>query len=868
MLVSVAADGAVSVAGDPNHPANHGRLCAKGASLGETLATEGRLLKPCVHGMEVDWDAALTEVAKGFTATIAAHGPDSVAFYVSGQLGTEDYYVANKLMKGYIGSANIDTNSRLCMASSVAAHRRAFGEDVVPGVYADLEQAALVVLVGANLAWCHPVLHQRLMAAREQHGTRIVVIDPRATATSEHADLHLALAAGSDVALFNGLLRFLHDADRCERDYIAAHTRDFDAALACAHDYDIDTVCDITGLEREAVTQFYHWFAAEPRTVSAWSQGVNQSSAGTDKVNAIINCHLATARIGLPGCGPLSLTGQPNAMGGREVGGMANTLAAHREFDEPGAAADVQAFWHSPRIATRAGLKAVEMFQAVADGRIKALWIMATNPLVSLPDSAAVAAALAQCPLVVVSDMSAESVTAEAAHIVLPAAGWGEKDATVTNSERRISRQRAFVAAPGEARPDWWMVCEVAKRMGYGAAFDYQAPWQILREYASLTAQGGTRVLDLGALASLSAESYDGLTPRQWPLPAGCLPRAERRLFADGHFAHADGRARFVATPYRGPRARADARHAYIMNSGRTRDQWHTLTRSGRVPRLGSHCAEPYVDMHGADAAALGLGDAALACLERDGQGVLLRVRVSAAQSPGTVFVPMHFSAAHASNAGINALVPAVTDAISGQPELKAARVAVRAFNAAWYGFAVTCSDVMPTSAYWARMRCTAGWRIECADTGELDDIDAWFAGLAGEQRADDDIVVCRDRARHAWRGYLLRDGRLHAALYVARTPVAVAREWLVAQLGCVIQPAQRMALVAGRDASSAATAGAPLCACRAVAASRIREAVQAGHHSLSAIAHATGAGSQCGGCRIEVQRLIDAERRSLLGVS
>ena len=859
LVASVSDDGQVEITGDVSHPANFGRLCAKGASLAETLSHGGRLTTPLLDGQAVSWDAALDEVAARFRATIAQYGPQAVAFYVSGQLGTEDYYVANKLMKGYIGAANIDTNSRLCMASSVAGHKRAFGEDIVPGVYADLELADLVVLVGSNLAWCHPVLQQRLMAAKAQRGTRIVVIDPRATATSDAADLHLAIAPGSDVALFNGLLRFLDDAERCDRAYIAAHTHGFDAALACARDYDIETVCDITGLARDDVMQFYHWFAAHERSVTAYSQGVNQSRAGTDKVNAIINCHLATARIGVPGAGPLSLTGQPNAMGGREVGGMANTLAAHREFDEPGAAEGLQAFWQSPRIAPHAGLKAVQMFEALADGRIKAVWIMATNPLVSLPDSDAVAAGLARCPLVVVSDISAQSVTTKLAHIILPATGWGEKDSTVTNSERRISRQRAFVSPPGEARADWWIVCEVAKRMGFSTGFNYSGVWQILREFAALTALDGTRVLTLGALASLDAESYAALTPLQWPLPAGCITRDERRLFSDGHFAHGDGRARFIATAYRAPQTPCDARHPYVMNSGRIRDQWHTLTRSGRVARLASHCAEPFIDIHPADAASLALADADLATVARDTHSILVRVRVTTDQAPGSVFVPMHFSASYASHGGLNALIPAVTDAVSGQPESKATAVAVRAYRAHWYGFAVSRTEFTPVCEYWARMACSNGWRLECADRHALADNAAWFADLCGGVARDDDVMVFRDDARGAYRCIALRAGRLHAALYIAREPVSVSRAFVIASLGQALTPDQRLAVLAGRPAADCEELGPMICICRQVGARPIAEALRAGHASVSAIAAVTGAGSQCGGCRADVQRLIDA---------
>ena len=858
MLASVADDGTVQIAGDPTHPANQGRLCAKGASLGETLSHEGRLLTPMIDGQVTSWETALSTVAEHFSATIVRHGPESVAFYVSGQLSTEEYYVANKLMKGYIGAANIDTNSRLCMASSVAGHKRAFGEDVVPGVYADLELADLVVLIGSNLAWCHPVLHQRLLAGRARRGTRIVVIDPRATATTFDADLHLALAPGSDVALFNGLLNFLHDAGLCAQGYIAAHTRDFAPALRCAQDYDVETVSDITGLSRQDLMQFYHWFAAHERTVSAYSQGVNQSRAGTDKVNAIINCHLATARIGQPGAGPLSLTGQPNAMGGRVVGGMANTLAAHREFEEPGAGAGLQSFWRSPRMATRPGLKAVEMFQAVGDGRIKALWIMATNPLVSLPDSAAVANALAKCPFVVVSDLSAESDTARAAHVLLPAAGWGEKDGTVTNSERRISRQRAFVAAPGLAKPDWWMVCEVAKRMGYREAFDYAGPVDILREHAALTALDGTRVLDLGALALLDEQTYRDLAPAQWPLPAGCLTRVERRLFGDGCFAHDDGRARFIATPHLAPQAKVDAVHPLVLNSGRIRDQWHTMTRSGRVARLATHIAEPYVEIHPRDAAARGLADAELATLARDRQSLIARVLITTRQAPGSVFVPLHFSAANASRALVNALVPAVTDPISGQPESKAATIALTRYAAAWYGFAVSRTEFTPDCEYWARMRCKHGWRIECADARADPALERYFAHL-GEEPAGVERVVMRDDARGAYRCLVLQDGQLQAALYIAREPVAVARNWVAGQLGAAISVDLRAALLAGRAAGAQAEQGALICSCRQVGARRICEAVRAGHDSVAAIAAATGAGSQCGGCRIDVQRLIAA---------
>jgi assimilatory nitrate reductase catalytic subunit len=454
VLASRRPGGEVEIKGDPDHPANFGRLCSKGSALGETLSLDDRLLHPMVRGERASWDAALEEIARRFGQTIDEHGPDSVAFYVSGQLLTEDYYVANKLMKGFIGSGNIDTNSRLCMASAVAGHRRAFGADTVPVVYEDLELADLVVLAGSNLAWCHPVLFQRLAAARDARGTKVVVIDPRRTATCDIADMHLALAPGSDVALFNGLLAFLADAGRIDESYVKAHTEGFEEALVTAQSCGLASTARETGLPESDLRRFYGLFADTPRVVTAFSQGVNQSSRGTDKVNAIINCHLATGRIGRPGMGPFSVTGQPNAMGGREVGGLANQLAAHMIFEDDAHRALVRRFWQAPRLAERPGLKAVDMFDAVADGRIKAIWIIATNPVDSLPAANKVRAALRACPLVIVSDVTARTDTAELGHILLPAAAWGEKDGTVTNSERRISRRSAaglVGADPGRA---------------------------------------------------------------------------------------------------------------------------------------------------------------------------------------------------------------------------------------------------------------------------------------------------------------------------------------------------------------------------------------------------------------------------------
>jgi assimilatory nitrate reductase catalytic subunit len=593
-------DGSVAIKGDTDHPANFGRLCSKGSALGETVGVEDRLLHPEIHGHRANWDSALDLVAKKFSEAIAAHGPDSVAFYVSGQLLTEDYYVANKLMKGFIGSANIDTNSRLCMASSVAGHRRAFGSDTVPGTYEDLELADLVVLTGSNLAWCHPVLYQRLAAAKEKRPEiRVVVIDPRRTMTADIADLHLAIAPDGDTALFAGLLRYLAEKGIVRSAYVEKHTNGFNDALAAAHSFTPQRVAMETGLAAEEIESFYRLFAGHERAVTVYSQGVNQSASGTDKVNAIINCHLATGRIGRPGMGPFSVTGQPNAMGGREVGGLANMLACHMDIENGYHRDLVQRFWHAPRMAEKPGLKAVDMFRAVAEGRIKALWIMATNPADSLPDADAVEAALKVCPFVVVSDIASATDTLRHAHVKLPSAGWGEKDGTVTNSERRISRQRPFLSPPGEARADWWQLAEVAKRMGFAEAFDYSNPAEIFREYAALSAEenDGSRDFDIGAHAAIEPAEFDALQPFQWPALAKGTPEGDDfRFFASGNFYTPDRRARFIAVKPE-PRRVIDGEYPFVLNTGRVRDHWHTMTRTGKSARLSAHMAEPFAEI-------------------------------------------------------------------------------------------------------------------------------------------------------------------------------------------------------------------------------------------------------------------------------
>ncbi len=863
VLAKVAADGKVSVRGDPDHPANRGRLCSKGSALAETMSLDGRVLHPEIAGKRVDWDAALDIVARRFSETVATHGPDSVAFYISGQLLTEDYYVANKLMKGFIGSGNIDTNSRLCMASSVAGHRRAFGEDIVPGVYEDFEQADLIVLVGSNTAWCHPILYQRMLTARKERGSRIVVVDPRRTATAEEGDLHLGLNPGTDVLLFNGLLAHLARVGKVDENYVAASTSGFDSAIsvALADAQTVERVAEGCGLAAADVRLFFELFAATERTVTVYSQGVNQSAHGTDKVNAVINCHLATGRIGRPGMGPFSVTGQPNAMGGREVGGLANQLAAHMSFENPADIERVARFWGAPRMARKPGLKAVDLFQAAGDGRIKALWIMGTNPAVSMPDAGRVRAALKACDFVVVSDVTYTDTT-RYADMLLPAAAWGEKDGMVTNSERRLSRQRPFMPAPGEARADWRIICDVARHMGFGGSFDYAGPAAIFREHAALSAfeNKGERLFDIGALASLDSEHYQTFEPRHWP--ASTAGEGADRLLGQGRFPTPDGRARFVPVRQESVAGATSSAFPLALNTGRLRDQWHTMTRTGRVPRLMANAPEPVVDLHPQDAVANGLKDGDLAHLATRYGFARAKVRVTEAQRPGQAFLPMHWSGYFAANAGAGSLSSRISDPFSGQPELKHVPLHISREKIAWEGVLMTRRDLRPTGfVHWSRRKVDGGWLYR----------------FSGTETADQGILLCRkfleafdpgrlleyrDRRGLAYRGAVVDDvGRMAEALMVAQNDQLPVHDWLVSLLGsdAPLTPAERQALLSGRAPMAAPSVGRIVCSCFNIGVNQIAAAVGAGCRDLDAIGKALNAGSNCGSCRSEIRTIIDA---------
>ena len=833
----------VRISGDPAHPANEGRLCSKGTWLGETVGLEGRLLHPVVDGEPAGWDQALDAVADRLRQTVAEYGPESVAFYLSGQLLTEDYYVANKLAKGFIGTPHVDTNSRLCMASAVAAHNRAFGEDVVPCSYDDLDESELILLVGSNTAWCHPVIWQRIERARERNGTKIVVIDPRRTETAAGADLHVAVEPDGDVALFAALLAEMRRRGLVDEAYLAAHCEvpdQFWDSLPAPAGRLGQGPCSVASYRHgpcpENFAELADLVAAHPRMVTLFSQGANQSLSGTDKGNAIINLHLALGRINRPGMGPFSMTGQPNAMGGREVGGLATTLACHLGFSDA-ERADAAAFWQAPNIVAGPGAKAVDLFRRIHDGRIRFLWVMATNPAVSMPDATFVREALTRCPAVVVSEVMADTDTARHAHVLLPALGWAEKDGTVTNSERRVSRQRALLAAPGEARADWRIMADVAVRLGFADQFAYAGPADIFREYAAMTALSAEhgKVLDLSDWAASTRARYDAMEPFQW---GGRHPLAHR-------YPTPNGRARLV--PVSPPARQADARFPLRLNTGRYRDQWHTMTRTGLSPKLAQHRREPLLEVHPRDAASARLVDAGLARVETAHGSSLYRVAISEDQQPGQLFVPMHFTDANSGGGRTGGLVHPLTDPHSGQPGFKDVPARVQAHVPEWRGFLASRDPVDPATPYWARSRIAGGWLAELAGDGAVN-LDALLpAGTRSEaadlQRGMRRIVV-QDRA-----------GQLLAALFLTRSGALPDRGWIIGQFGGTSSAPSE--LLAGRPTAPQPDRGPVVCLCHDVREADVLDAAASGAATVSAVGQCTRAGTNCGSCRPLIARLL-----------
>lgn len=937
------------VRGDPDHPANWGKLCSKGSTLHLTASAEvtrqTRLLQPLQRLQRggdtapIAWEAALDLAADRFHKTIARHSPDAVGFYISGQLLTEDYYVFNKLAKGLIGTNNIDTNSRLCMSSAVAGYKLTLGADAPPASYEDIDQAACLFIVGSNAAFAHPVLFRRIEEARQRNpAMKMIVADPRRTDTAEQADLFLQLQPGSDVMLFHGLLHIMLWEGWTDPAFMAAHTTGFDELKALVRDCTPERVAQVCGLKKEDLFTAARWFAglqdggARQPTLSLYCQGLNQSSSGTAKNATLINLHLATGQIGKPGAGPFSLTGQPNAMGGREVGGLANLLSAHRDMGNAQHRAEVAALWGVADVPSKPGKSAVEMFQAAVDGEIKALWIACTNPAQSMPDQALVRRALERCEFVVVQEAFATAATCDFADLLLPATTWGEKEGTVTNSERRISRVRAAVPAPGEARHDWQIVVDFANRLEAKRAvgvrsefrtatpedgesvkrnsaltpmapppettsanantlFPYTAPEQIWNEHRE-----STRGRDLD-ITGLSYALLENKGPQQWPFRENDT-QGKARLYEDGLFPTPDQKARFAALPWLPLAEPRESRYPFSLSTGRLRDQWHGMTRTGTLGRLFGHVPEPVIQLHPQDMERRGLKAGDLVQVTSKRGSIVLPLQASTSLGLTQAFIAMHWGAETLSGrsstgtvlAGVNALTTSAFCPVSKQPELKHAAVKVLKAELPWtllamawlpgasalstltalrglmpqfeFASCVPFSNGAPLEA--ARGRERTGMLLRAAaheapDDATLEQIEA----LLGLDTAD--TLRYADRRLGQRRSARLQrmgsSTQLEAVLLAGDTQ---AEHWIkpVLQNELAAQAYGRRLLMAGAKAPVMLPVTSPqVCTCFNVNEDAIKTALNGfdgdASQRLAALQQQLHCGTNCGSCLPEVKRLL-----------
>lgn len=899
------------VRGDPDHPANFGRLCSKGSTLHltatATVTRHTRLLHPqwrTARGAapeQLGWDAALDLAADRFAGIVRTHGPDAVGFYLSGQLLTEDYYAFNKLAKGLLGTNNLDTNSRLCMSSAVSGYKATLGADAPPACYDDIGLAHTLFIAGSNAAYAHPILFRRIEdAKRANPALRLIVVDPRRTETAEAADLFLQILPGTDVALFNGMLHLMLWEGLIDRAYIDAHTSGFEALRDRVREFTPAHTAALCGIGEADLVTAARWFAgldgeagaARRPTLSLYCQGLNQSSNGTAKNAALINLHLATGQIGRPGAGPLSLTGQPNAMGGREVGGLANLLSAHRDMGNAAHRAEVARLWGVEQVPAVPGKTAVEMFEAAADGEIKALWIACTNPAQSLPDQATVRRALQRAEFVVVQEAFATTATCAHADLLLPATSWGEKEGTVTNSERRISRVRPAVWAPGEARHDWWIATALGRRLqsrlrpDLPSLFAWESPEAIWNEHREST-RG--RDLDITGLSYTRLEAG----PQQWPFAEGA--QAGRvRLYEDGVFPTPDGRARFADTrhlPLAEPR---DARHPFSLNTGRLRDQWHGMSRTGTVGRLFGQVAEPSIELNAQDMARLRLADGDLVHVTSRRGSIVLPARASAEIAPAQSFIAMHWGAEFLGgcgtngvrSAGVNSLTSPAFCPTSKQPELKHAAVRILKAELPWRLLAMTWlpeADALrareglralmdrfafATVVPFGRERSGVMLRAaayEAPPPAMLEELSTWF-GLGGS------AVLCyadarRGQERRMRLGAPASDSRLEAFLLAGDTQAEAWVRPLLQEGGSAAAFGRALLQGGARPPLAVPDRGAQVCNCFDVREAQIGAVLDRCHGSidtkLAQVQAELRCGTNCGSCLPELRRIVRLRERA-----
>lgn len=870
----------IDVKGDPDHPANFGRLCTKGATLHLTTKLDARQLYPELRKsrgeprQRVSWDESLDYVVDRFAETIEKHGPDSVAFYLSGQLLTEDYYVFNKLSKALIRTNNVDTNSRLCMSSAVAGYKTTLGADSPPTCYEDIDHTKCLFIAGSNTAFAHPIVFRRIEDAKANNpDMKIVVVDPRRTDTAQFADLHLAILPGTDVALFNGLLHVMLWEGLLDMDYIRAHTEGFDALKDTVREYTPKMVADICGINEKDIVQAAKWFGAGP-TLSMYCMGLNQSIHGTDKNATLINLHLATGQIGKPGAGPFSLTGQPNAMGGREVGGMANLLSGHRDINNAAHRAEVAKLWSIDDVPATSGKTAVEMFDAVKNGEIKAIWIACTNPAQSMPDLNNVLAALDNAELVVLQDAFNNTDSNQYADVIFPATTWGEKEGTVTNSERRITRLQAAAPKSGEARHDWEIAVEFAqrleKKLGLNTAlFPYTTTEQIFNEHRETT-RG--RDLDITGLSYPLLETQG---PQQWPFKEGDS-EGQARLYADGVFQTDNGKAKFANATYKPTADTTNARQPLHLLTGRLRDQWHGMSRTGTIAQLYNHVDEPLLSMNESDMQRRQLKDGDIVKLSNKRGELNIRIQTSNEVKPAQTFLPIHWGRQFMNGLGANALMPADVDKISKQPELKHTTIKVEKLNLPWQMTVMrSCHDLTlisqirqllsnfdyATCGLHGRENSMVVLRAshhEAPDADIVAQLDSLLGMVEGAPMLQYD-----DAKRSVSKRILVENNQVTGVRLIGET---LAADWLkqVMQQGAFTDELRKWALAPlSAPPTGQKSRGKIICNCYDVSENEIIETCEMGA-DLQTLQAKLKCGTECGSCVPELKRLVQQHSKNL----
>lgn len=918
----------IGVRGDPTHPANAGQLCSKGSTLHLTAAPHLQeqarvpypIYRPDRHadlnttGKEINWDDAFEMVAEVFAKTITQYGPDSVGIYVSGQILTEDYYIFNKIAKGLIGTNNIDTNSRLCMSSAVAGYKQTLGMDAPPCCYEDLDDAKVIFITGSNTAYAHPILYRRIEQARSKNpDLKVIVVDPRKTTTAKEADLYLQILPGTDVALHHGMLHIMLWEKWLDDTYIKNSTEGFDVLKDVVREYTPKVVSQLCGITEKDLYQASEWFARSPATLSLYCQGLNQSSSGTAKNATLINLHLVTGQIGKVGAGPFSLTGQPNAMGGREVGGLANLLSAHRNLKNPQDRADVANFWKIAKVPDQPGLTAIPMFEALHTKKLKAIWIVCTNPAQSMPDQQRVHEALQDAEFVVVQEAFNNTATCKYADLVLPATTWAEKIGTVTNSERRISLVRPAIEPFGKSKHDWEIALGVAKLLekklpsqrqaGVDTLFPYERVEDIWNEH-----RDSTKGRDLD-ITGLSYAILEECGPQQWPMPMGAN-HGLQRLYLDGKFPTPSGKAQLMATPYVQTAKPVSARYPFVLNTGRLRDQWHGMSRTGLLGTLFAHVPQPYMEISAKDAHRLQLDNDDLAHITSQQGSEIFPVKISEDIASSHVFIPMHWGAEFISgNAGkklgrgVNGLTSPLFDPVSEQPELKYAAVKVLKAELPWTLIAFGLFPKEKVSVAFE------GLKQQYAKFGSA------YASLFGREQDQEDVGIFF-KASHFENPFITKDEQLLSVIdqitqifqlgqrnidvmgyqdrrlgvlrmirvdpYIKSVILAGTKEhivsmpWLRAMMDQAIHPGSlgRMILAPTKKAPMPIKASSPVvCNCFNVPVDKIEKLLQESKIDdvelcFNYLQQQTQCASNCGSCKPEVKKMIQNHLQETIGSS